>query len=228
MFQGIREQTANAIIDRGAIEFGAFKLKLHDRNPKAPLSPFFISLRNKNHPTKPGKLEDADYELIARSMFAAIREDPDLVFMAIAGIPVAGDPIADAVESLILKDERYNQGDFRVIRLSKIESDKGRMIIPKPGFEYRKRELIILFDDLITEADTKLEAIRSIESQGGIVVAVVVLIDREQGGPEALAAAGHRLIAVFKISELFRYYHTIGKLDENKFRESMIYLGKSI
>ena len=34
-----QKQVANRIYDREAVKFGAFKLKLHEKNPDAPLSP---------------------------------------------------------------------------------------------------------------------------------------------------------------------------------------------
>lgn len=40
-----KEELATSLFDRGAIKFGAFRLKLHETNPDAPLSPIYIDLR---------------------------------------------------------------------------------------------------------------------------------------------------------------------------------------
>ncbi len=37
----IYTDVADIILERGAFKFGAFKLKLHEKNPNAPLSPFY-------------------------------------------------------------------------------------------------------------------------------------------------------------------------------------------
>ncbi len=36
---------ADALLECGAVKFGAFRLKLHEREPDAPLSPIYVDLR---------------------------------------------------------------------------------------------------------------------------------------------------------------------------------------
>lgn len=45
-----REQRdlADCLIESGAFKVGAFKLKLHETDPEAPLSPYYISMREKD------------------------------------------------------------------------------------------------------------------------------------------------------------------------------------
>jgi len=50
------------------------KLKLHEKNPDAPLSPFYINLRDRNNP-KPGPLDQDDYDLIAHCLLAIINDN---------------------------------------------------------------------------------------------------------------------------------------------------------
>ncbi len=214
------------IFERGALKFGAFKLKLHEKNPDAPLSPFYINLRDEHNP-KPGPLVSADYNLIGRCMFQAIinfhRSGGDLVYDAIAGIPRAGDPIVQGMQWVVDMTD-INQGDFRIIQLSKEEADGKRRIIPLPGFDYIEGERTLLADDLITQADTKLESIEAVESSGSKVVGLVVLVDRLQGGRERLETAGYKLISCFTIIELFDYYLATGKIDSDKYRECIDYI----
>ena len=40
-----REGLARALFACGAVKFGAFKLKLHQTNPDAPLSPIYFNMR---------------------------------------------------------------------------------------------------------------------------------------------------------------------------------------
>lgn len=37
-----QERLCSQLFDIGAIKFGSFKLKLHEKNPEAPLSPIYI------------------------------------------------------------------------------------------------------------------------------------------------------------------------------------------
>ncbi len=221
MLFGIIEKCADMIYVKRGIQFGAFKLKLHETNPDAPLSPFYINLRSKDNP-KPGPFVGKDFELIARCIYKVIKDaGDDLVFDAIAPIPRAGDPLVDAMERTEGTYSEHNQGDYRIIRLGKAEEGETRKIVPLPGFEYRKDERVLLVDDLVTKAHTKLEAIKAIESSGSIVVGLVVLIDREQGGKEEIEKAGYKLYSAFTISELFAHYQATKKI---KTREYVRYL----
>ena len=117
-----------------------------------------------------------------------------------------------------------NQGDFRIIYLNKEESDGTRKIVPCPGFEYKKGERVLLIDDLVTKAHTKIEAIRAIEKFGSKVVGLVVLVDREQGGKQEIESAGYKLISCFIITELLDRYLATGKITEEKHRERTLYI----
>jgi len=205
-----QEQVANRIHDRGAIKFGAFKLKLHEKNPSAPLSPIYVTLR------KPpdGPLTDEDIEAIGQELYELVR-GRKILFDLVAGVPRAGEPIAEVVSRLsgrpLLKLGKKIEGDTR-----KIDS-----IV---GGEYRPGQLVLLVDDLITQADTKKEAIGVCEKGGLVVAAVVVLVDREQGGSEDLRDAGYTLLAAFPLSALLDHYVRVGRIDEIKRDEVMDYI----
>jgi len=82
-----------------------------------------------------------------------------------------------------------------------------------------------LIDDLVTQANTKLEAIKAAERLGYVVTDILVLVDREQGGAEQLAKSGYKLLAVFKLSQLLKYYLRTGKIDQVRFNQITSYLG---
>lgn len=142
------EAVARRIFEKGAFQVGAFKLKLHDKKPDAPLSPFFINLRNKENP-KPGPLDESDYDLIANSILRKIK-DSRVKFDSIAPIPNAGNPILQAMESVIKNNLEWKKINPRFIKLSKFEESGRRKIIPLDGFRYKKGERVLLVDDLIT------------------------------------------------------------------------------
>ncbi len=217
----LHAEVADMILERGAFKFGAFKLKLHEKNPDAPLSPFYIDLRTADNPTKPGLLTVSDCDLIAQCLWEVILKS-GLTFQAIAGIPYAGDPIVEAIERIVPSPR-----GFRVIKLAKFEKDGKRKIVPLSGFEYRPSEVVLLIDDLVTKADSKNEAIDAIESQGSVVRDLVVLLDRQQGGKEGLAQSGRNLVAAFAVRELLEYYKITGQITVEKFRECMKYIQSS-
>lgn len=87
-----------------------------------------------------------------------------------------------------------------------------------------KGENVLLIDDLVTRADSKLETITILENAGLKVSDVVVLVDREQGGAKQLAEAGYKLHAAFRFSQLLDYYHRVGCIDNAKYQEAINYL----
>jgi orotate phosphoribosyltransferase len=139
-----------------------------------------------------------------------------VLFDFVAGIPRAGEPIAEVVSRLsgrpLLKLGKKIEGDSR-----KIDS-----II---SGEYRSGRLVLLVDDLITKADTKKEAIGVCEKAELVVAGVVVLVDRQQGGAEQLKEAGdYELYAAFPLSLLLEYYVGTNKLSQVKREEIMAYI----
>ena len=84
---------------------------------------------------------------------------------------------------------------------------------------FRKGDTAVLFDDLITEGDSKFPAIEVLEENSVNVKDVVFLVDREQGGVQLLEKKGYKCHAAFKISDLLRYYLRVGRIDQQKYDE---------
>lgn len=61
---------------------------------------------------------------------------------------------------------------------------------------------VALVEDVVTSAGSVLRAIEAVRVAGGEVVAVAAVVDREEGGREALAAAGVPLVALFTLREV--------------------------
>lgn len=87
---------------------------------------------------------------------------------------------------------------------------EGKFVTP-----YTKGQTVLLIDDLITRADSKLEAIATLEEAGLRVTDVVVLLDREQGGRQQLEAKGIRLHAAYTLNPLLDFYTRIGVLNKD-------------
>jgi len=213
-------RVADMIFARGALKFGAFKLKLHEIQPDAPLSPFYLNLRTPDNP-KPGPLTEEDCILAAEFLWQKILES-GLSFSAIAGIPNAGDPLVAAIEKVAAAPR-----GFKIIKLGKEVAGDKRKIVPLVGFTYKPGEKVLLVDDLVTQADSKFEAIRAVEESGMQVVGLVVLVDRQQGGKQELEKSGYKLISAFTITELFDYYRNRGMITPEKHAECLAYLASN-
>jgi uridine monophosphate synthetase len=191
----------------GAIQFGRFKLKLHEKNPDAPLSPFYIDLRIvRSFPKVMAKIAQVMQDEI---LCDALKGKTDLL----ADIPTAATPIVAIL--------MYKSG-IPMITPKKDEKTHGISSKIEGKFEPGQRALLI--DDLITKADSKLEAAKALKDNGLIVENILVLVDREQGGAKTLKEAGYNLYSVFKITELLDIYLENGKINKQKYDEAISYI----
>jgi len=76
----------------------------------------------------------------------------------------------------------------------------------------------------VTTGGSLLTAIETMEAAGLEVHDVVVLVDREQGGREALAAAGYRLHAILTLSQILSVLHEAGRIDQETLDRVLVYL----
>ena len=203
MLMEARKSLALELFDIGAIKFGAFKLKLHEKKPDAPLSPIYIDLRVlRSFPTVMNSAVKVYKELLA-----------GLKFDVYADVPTAVTPIV-AVLSYETKTP--------MISPRKKEKEHG---IKRPiDGAFKEGQIALLVDDLITKADSKLETISALEENGLRVKDVVVLVDREQGGVQELEKRGYACRIAFKLKELLKLYLESGKISRQQYEQTVTYL----
>lgn len=68
--------------------------------------------------------------------------------------------------------------------------------------ELHAGERLVIVEDVITSGAQAIHAARQVERSGGHVLAVLAVIDREQGGLEAISAAGYHFVPLFRRTEL--------------------------
>jgi uridine monophosphate synthetase len=84
---------------------------------------------------------------------------------------------------------------------------------------YHPGETVVLIDDLATTGGSKFEAIKKLTRAGLKVRDVVVLIDRESGAKEALAAEGFELHALFTLTQLLDYWEETERLPSEQIND---------
>jgi uridine monophosphate synthetase len=172
-----------AVLEHGCLRFGTFRLK------SGAVSPHYLDLR---------RIISSPILLDAvASAYARMLEG--LHFDRIAAVPIAAVPIAAVVALKLgvplvyprLLDKGHGSGN-------RIEGD------------FHPGETVVLIDDVISSAQSKLEAIGVLEAEGLSVADLVVLVDRESGGREEVERRGVRFQALARISELLALAHTRG------------------
>lgn len=63
---------------------------------------------------------------------------------------------------------------------------------------------VIVIEDVITTGGSALDACAAVEAEGGEVLGVLALLDRESGGREKIEAGGYRVLSLFRIAELLK------------------------
>ena len=86
-------------------------------------------------------------------------------------------------------------------------------------------QTVVVIDDLITSGDSVLETIASVKAAGLHVHEAVVLIDREQGGREMLAAQGYRVHPVITLRQMLEHLVAHGRLSAPQRDEVLMSLG---
>lgn len=204
---GKKEFLARRLFEVGAVKFGRFILR------DGSLSPIYLNYRTPEHPTKPGPLDSELVCEIGLYLYGVARMN-GVFYQYVAGIPQAGDPLAEAFS-------RVPSSGIRLPLLHFWEKE-GRIMgikgtIPQQG-------IILLLDDVITKAGAKREAIEVARKAGFIVRDVLVITDREQGGKEELGKVGVRLHAGFTLMTLLDYYVKERMIAQKKRNEVVDYL----
>lgn len=209
-------QLANALFGAGAVKFGEFRLKVHEADPDVSPSPVYLDIRAKDHP-KGGTLTAEIVQMIGEQLWH-LAEEKLLKFDRVAGVPHAGDPLAKAFVDA-------SHGLFMPLQLTKIDTGERRKIEGKIQGHWNPGQTVLLIDDVVSSgALSKFEAIEVLEKHGLAVRDIMVVVDREQGGAEALAKRGYALYAIFKLSDLLDWYFVQGRITSAQRDKIMRYL----
>ena len=129
---------------------------------------------------------------------AAREHEPDaarLAGPALGGVALAASAaIASGVPFIIVRGETKEYGTAK-----RIEGP------------FESGELVCLLEDVVTSGGALAEAVSALRDEGLVVRNAVCVVDREEGGSDALARVGVRLRALFRASELLELRETAAK-----------------
>lgn len=184
-----------------------FAIKVHEKNPNAPLSPIYVNMRN---------LPEELIQKIAKVLSEVqLEKKPNFctgipntaVLFAKAYSRVSGIPFVDIYE--------------------KSGTNTSRKLIAKENAPSGKGKSILIIDDVISQGNSKFEALEVVEELGYKVSGVFVLIDRSQGGSRKLEKMKYKLYSVFTLPKILDYYLSENKISKDKYSKIISYLTSS-
>lgn len=147
-----------------------------------------------------GKQTTLDAEgayLCGKLLFGLIR-DSQVAINGVGGMTLGADPLVTAV-SLVSFLENKPIPAFIVRKEAK---GHGTQNYIEGKSNLQPGAVVALLEDVVTSGGTLLQVIERVEAQGFKVGMVATVVDRQEGGSEALAAAGYKLETIFTRREL--------------------------
>jgi orotate phosphoribosyltransferase len=126
---------------------------------------------------------------------ALIRErgwDPD----SVGGLTLGADPVSYAISYASASAGR----PVRAFTVRKEAKAHGTGKLIEGPFEATDR--VVVIEDVITTGGSALRAVDTIRAAGARVLGVLAMVDREEGGREAIEMAGLEVVSIARVSEI--------------------------
>jgi orotate phosphoribosyltransferase len=115
---------------------------------------------------------------------------------AVGGLTLGADPIACAISYASAGSER----PLRAFTVRKEPKTHGTGKLIEGAFQTGDR--VVVIEDTITTGGSAKKAIDAVRAAGGTVLGVLALVDRDEGGREALEANGVRVVSLTRAAEI--------------------------
>ena len=145
-----------------------------------------------------GKMTTFDAEgayLVGILMLEEIRK-LNLQIDSVGGPTMGADPIVTGVGIA----SHLQSNPLRIFAVRKETKGHGAQKLIEGNFKEGDR--VVIVEDVITTGGSILQSIEAVENSKGTVEAVIVVVDRMQGGKENMEKKGYRFNSLFEINEL--------------------------
>jgi len=115
---------------------------------------------------------------------------------AVGGYSIGADPIVSAIAVISYQEKK----PLPAFIIRKEEKSHGTRKMIEGNFRSGMR--VALFDDVITSGGSIINGARQVEAEGGQVEVIMAVLDREEGGREAIESHGYRFLSIFTKKDL--------------------------
>ncbi|MCE1255225.1 MAG: orotidine-5'-phosphate decarboxylase [Anaerolineae bacterium] len=193
----LKKELVQALFSAGCIKFGQFTLA------SGKQSPIYVDLRR-----------IISFPDVMRKAAAAYANSAaGLSFDRLAAVPYAALPATAALSLHLNVPMIYPRKEVKAY-------GTGQAI--EGAFEAGLTAIMV--EDVITTGGSILTAIKTLEDAGLKVKDVLVLVDRNQGGHQALANGGYSLHAALSIDEVVEILHESGGINHEMYQNVKSYL----
>jgi orotate phosphoribosyltransferase len=149
---------------------------------------------------KPATLNSEGMFLVGNLLYDLLKSWKKLKVEAVGGLTLGADPVANAIAYT-----SYTKGETLESFVVRKEPKKHGTMLWIEG-NVKKGDRVIIVEDVITTGGSTKKAIERARKCGLIVRGVVVLIDRQEGGREAIKSLGVPVKVLLTKEEIFRAY----------------------
>ena len=142
---------------------------------------------------KPVALSGSGLALLSPAMLALVDNDA----AAVGGLTLGADPLVSGVAMAAAQQGR----DLNALIVRKQAKGHGTGAwlegpLPASG------ALVTVLEDVVTTGGSSIQAVNQLKEAGYSVRRVVTIVDREEGGQEAMDQAGLELVSLFRLGEV--------------------------
>jgi orotate phosphoribosyltransferase len=115
---------------------------------------------------------------------------------SVGGLTLGADPVSYAISYASAESAK----PLRAFTVRKEAKAHGTGKLIEGPFETTDR--VVVIEDVITTGGSALKAAEVIQAAGATILGILAVVDREEGGREAIEAAGFEVASIARVSEI--------------------------
>ncbi|MGZ6004654.1 MAG: hypothetical protein ACXWLH_00725 [Candidatus Saccharimonadales bacterium] len=218
-FEELRAEIAEEYYLSNTIQFGEFRLSVHNDNPDLPISPWYLHYPKEGEPgaERLAKI----YSLVGDAFFEICESQSEPVRpKKLAAVPKGALPLVDE------HAQHYDDYPNNLVIFGKVQHDDGTTEFTGPEGVWEEGDELVIGEDHTSWGRNKRLIYNAATNRGFNVKHMLTVVDREQGGVRSMASIGVNLHAVMTATQLLQHGVRQGHITQTTMDEIIIYKNK--